>query len=61
MSERLQAESEQCAVVNREVHARIDEYEDIIRRLKEAYQNFINRDNIDIPVEWNSIENELLK
>lgn len=60
LSERLQAESEQCAVVNREVNARIDEYEDIIRRLKEAYQNFINRDNIDIPVEWNSIENELL-
>lgn len=60
LSEHLQAESEQCAVVNREVHARIDEYEDIICRLKEAYQKFINRDNIDIPVEWNSIENELL-
>ena len=60
LSARLEAESKACAIVNKEVHARIDQYEDILRKLKEAHQTFINRDNIDIPVEWNSIENKLL-
>ena len=60
LSERLKVESEKCANINREVHSHIDRYEDTIARLKEAYHNFINRDNIEIPSEWNALENELL-
>lgn len=60
LSERLKVESEKCANINREVHSHIDRYEDTIARLKEAYHTFINRDNIEIPSEWNALENELL-
>lgn len=60
LSEYLDTESEKWAIVNKEIHARIDQYEDIIRKLKAALQNFVNRDNIDIPDEWVGIENDLL-
>ena len=60
LSEHLQAESEKCAIENREVHAHITQYEDTIRRLKQARRNFINRDNIEVPIEWINIENELM-
>lgn len=60
LSARLEAESKACAIVNKEVHARIDQYEDILRKLKEAHHNFVNRDNIEVPVKWTRIQNELL-
>lgn len=61
LSERLQAESEKCAIKNKEIHARIDKYEDTISRLKDVHQKFVNRDNIEIPEEWNSIGQNLMK
>ena len=60
LSDLLQEESEKCAIANREIYARIDQYEDIIRRLKDAHHSFVNRDNMEIPESWNNIELELL-
>lgn len=60
LDEYLEKESEKCAAVNREVHVRIDEYECIISRLKEINQNFINRDNLELSIEWSNVEAELI-
>ena len=61
LDEYLKKESEKSAIVNKEVHERIDLYENIIRRLKDAHHNFVSRDNLEIPVEWNEAETELLE
>lgn len=57
----LKRESEKSAIHNKEIHERIDLYENNIRRLKEAHHNFITRDNLEIPGEWNDAKNELLE
>lgn len=61
LEEYLKKESEKSAIANREVHERIALYENTIRRLKDAHHNFVSRDNLEIPVEWNEAETELLK
>lgn len=60
LAQQLQHESEQSAIANREVHARIDQYEAIIGRLKDVHHYFLNRDNIEIPSEWANIQGALL-
>ena len=57
----MQEESNRCEIKNREVHERIDQYEDNLRRLKESYQKFTNKDNLDIPDQWYMIQSELLE
>ena len=61
LDEYLKKESEKTAIANKEVHERIDVYENTIRRLKDAHHNFVSRDNLEIPVEWNEAETELLE
>lgn len=42
-------EIEQSEITNREIHERIDELEDILKRLKVSAQKFTNRDNFELP------------
>lgn len=47
----LEKENEESMISNREIHTQIDLLEDIIKRLKEALELFVNRDNIDVSTE----------
>lgn len=44
----LEKENEESMVSNREIHNRIDELEDVIKRLKKSLELFVNRDNFDV-------------
>lgn len=51
ISNQLNKENEQSAIANCEIHNRIDELEDILKRLKTAAEKFANRDNFEMSME----------
>lgn len=44
----FEKENEKSMISNREIHTQIDSLEDVIKRLKEALELFVNRDNFDV-------------
>lgn len=56
----LAIENEESMVSNREIHNQIDELEDVIRRLKTALSLFVNRDNLDVLPELETVKENFL-
>lgn len=51
ISAQLNHENEQSVITNRKIHNRIDELEDILKRLKASVEKFANRDNLEMSTE----------
>lgn len=56
----LDEENKKSEVTGKEIHARLDELEDNIKRLKEAKDLFEQRDNLEMPEAFRSAEKEYL-
>ncbi len=59
LSSYLNKESAECEAENKEIHAEIDKYDEILNKLKEVHSKFINRDNLEIPYNWTEVNNGL--
>lgn len=55
----LNAENQRSAIANRSVYNRINNLEDIIRGIKASLEQFTERSNLDIPMDWQQTRNEL--
>lgn len=60
ISDRLNQENEQSAIANCEIHNRINELEDILKRLKISAEKFANRDNIEMSMEMLDAKQHLM-
>lgn len=55
IAKQLEAENEHSLISNREIHNRIDDLEETIKRLKVSEENFENRDNFELTEEmWSA-------
>lgn len=55
----LNLENEESVISNRGIHLQIDELEEIIKRLKESFEVFSNRDNLDSVFEMRMAKTQL--
>lgn len=53
-------ENKRSEITNREIHGRIDELEDILKRLKVSADKFINRDNLELSEDMQDAKTQLM-
>lgn len=53
LKEMIERENKQSEIENREIHFQIDKYEESLYQLNKTLGAFINRDNLDIPDQFN--------
>ena len=58
--EYLTKENQRSEIMNKEIHEQIEKLEANLQRLKRSLEQFLNRDNIEIPTTWMKAESELL-
>ncbi len=56
----LDEENEKSMISNRAIHQQIDELEDIIKRLKQSLEAFVNRDNLDVLSDMQVIKDDFI-
>ncbi len=56
----LEEENRQNEITNRDIHEQIKNLDDILTRLKEVNDLFVNRDNMDMPLELTKAKEDLI-
>ena len=56
----INEDNQRNEIVNKELHEKIEEQDDILKRLKAAYDRFLNKDNLEMPAELTNAKARLI-